>query len=936
MKKTTAKFFALSLMGLLSQGISAQNGNGQLPVQKLTPSGHVRCHSNEYEAYLRGINPQRETTQQFENWLAPKIAQIKADRAAGKNVQTVYNIPVVIHIVHNGDAIGTGENITDAQARSQINVMNQDYRRMAGTPGGANTTGVAVDVEINFCLAQTDPSGVLTTGIVRHNIAPYNNTVANGAGGADWETTADVETMKGNTIWDPTQYLNMWTIRPGGLSLQAGGLSGLLGYAQFPTGSGLSGIPGGPTTANTDGVVASFDAFGTITENDGSFLMNGTYNLGRTMTHEVGHWLGLRHIWGDGTGDEGTNSPDCTATDYCADTPQQGWEHYTCDIGSNTCVLQAGNDMVQNYMDYTNDACMDTFTQNQKDRMVAVMTNSPRRNTLSASTKCQTPTPLIRYGSPTGSVNEGTNCSYTDYTFPLTIGKAPSANAVVTFTVTGGTATNTVDYQIVNPTVTFATGSTASQNLTVRVFNDGIVEGNETVTFGMTLNAGGGDAVIDAGANTKTVTIADNDVAPTATQTVSLFSETFDPNTNNAFTLSDLDGDGNNWAVSATYANATAIGFSSNFAYSRSWDGTVGLNPNNLLRTTNAIVLPTGGNLNLSFAIGTTQTAPYHQEHYAVYVTTSNVPATIIAQTPVHEATLATAQSRNVINVNLNAYAGQTVYLTFRHFNTYDMNLIMLDDISITNQVNTSVQTVVNTGTQYQASIPAAGTAHAVDASTGKVMLSATSDAFNYGCTSVFVSRDQATAGAAAVAYNGNNNTNALVMAKSFTVTPTTNNASGAVTLKFYFTEAEIAAWEALTGNSRSALKVIKQGVATAATTTLGAFGTNVTLQASFANGLGGVYYFGTDATLSASNFEIVSAITVYPNPAKDYLNINIPGSLEATTYTIYNKLGQVVKQMNVSSQNDLRVNTANFSTGVYFVKVEKEGAVKILQFIKN
>src|SRR5690606_12090085 len=111
--------------------------------------------------------------------IAPKIAKIKADRLAGKSVQAVYNIPVIIHIVHNGDAVGTGENITDAQAISQINVMNEDFRRIAGTNGGANTTGLAVDCEINFCLAQTDPSGNPTTGVVRHNIVPYSNNVTN-------------------------------------------------------------------------------------------------------------------------------------------------------------------------------------------------------------------------------------------------------------------------------------------------------------------------------------------------------------------------------------------------------------------------------------------------------------------------------------------------------------------------------------------------------------------------------------------------------------------------------------------------------------------------------------------------------------------------------------------------------------------------------------
>jgi len=945
MKKTTTKILALSLLGLVSNALIGQNlqqrGPVQfgkkinLPTQELTPSGHIRCYTNENEAFLKAQDPSRATTEQFEAWLAPKIAQIKADRAAGRNVQVVYNIPVVIHIVHNGDALGTGENITDAQARSQINVMNQDYRRLAGTPGGANSTGLAVDVEINFCLAQTDPTGALTTGIVRHNIAPYTNAVANGAGGADWELRADVETMKAATQWNPNNYLNMWTIRAGGNPLPAG-LSGLLGYAQFPDASGLAGLNPSGGAANTDGVVASYDAFGTIAENDGSFIMNGTYNLGRTMTHEVGHWLGLRHIWGD-DGCPASGGNVATNEDFCADTPASAAANYNC-VTVNSCTAIAGNDMIQNYMDYTNDSCMDTFTADQKTRMVAVMQNSPRRNTLNASTACQTPTPIIRYTNPTGSVNENTNCSFTDVTFPLTIGKAATANAVVTFNVAGGgTATQGVDYQIVNPSVTFPAGSITSQNLTVRVFHDGFVEAAETFTVNLTLNASGGDAVLNAGASSMVITIVDNDVVPSATQNVTVFSETFDPTPNNALSTHDLDGDGENWGTSATFASATAIGFTTNFAFSQSWDGTVGLNPNNLLRTTNPIVLPTGGNLNLSFAIGTTQTAPYHLEHYAVYVTTSNVPATIIAQTPVHEATLATAASRNIINVNLNAYAGQTVYLTFRHFATFDMNLIMLDDILITNQVSADVQTAVNTGTAYQVGIPTSGTSYAKDSSTAKVMADLTNDNFNYGCTSVSVSRDQATAGAAAVAYNGNNVPANFVMAKRFTITPATNNASGAVTVKFYFTEAEIAAWEAATTKTRAQLRVIKDGVAVPYVATLGAFGPHVTLTATFANGLAGVYYFGSDTTLSASSFELVNAVTIYPNPAKDVLNINMAGELgTSTNFTVYNSIGQMIDKVNVTSQEDLSIDTSNYSVGVYIIKIEKEGSVKTLQFIKK
>lgn len=957
MKKTTTKIFALSLFGLFSSVMVGQNlqhrGPVQfgkkidLPAQELTPSGHVRCYTNENEAFLKAQDPKRATTEEFEAWLAPKIAQIKADRAAGRNTQVVYNIPVVIHIIHNGDAIGTGENITDAQARSQINVMNQDYRRLAGTPGGANTTGLAVDVEINFCLAQTDPNGNLTTGIVRHNIAPYSNNVANGSGGADWETNADVQALKAATQWNPSNYLNMWTLRMGGNDTDHPtnqGLNGVLGYAQFPSNSGLSGLNTNGGAANTDGVVASYDAFGTIAENDGSFIMNGTYNLGRTMTHEVGHWLGLRHIWGDpGNGVDG-----CTVDDFCADTPNAKQPNFNC-VVANTCPLHPGNDMIQNYMDYTNDACMDTFTNDQKTRMIAVMQNSPRRNTLNASTACQTPTPIIRFTNPTGSVNENTNCTYTDVTFPVTIGKAATANAVVTFNVAGGgTATQGVDYQVMNPSVTFAAGSTTTQNLTVRVFHDGIAEATESFVVNLTLNANGGDAVLNAGASSMTISIVDNDVAPVATQSTTVFSADFESAA--GWTIIDGDNDGEVWG---TVTGLNGYGAAPNTisgvcAFSEKDLGPLGgvgsaANPNNYMISPQ-ITIPTGAtSITLSYIIGAYTTAANaatgYKEHYSVYFSpTAGTAAQILAGAVLENNREIPARSTELRTHNMTAYAGQTGYLVFRHHNSAGNGILLLDTPTITAVSSTDVQVVVNTATQYQALIPTNGVAYAKDATTGKIMADLTSDNFNYGCTSVSVSRDQATAGAAAVAYNGNNLPANFVMAKRFAITPATNNASGNVTLKFYFTEAEIAAWEAATGKTRAALRVIKDGVAVPYTATVGAFGSNVTLTATLSNGLGGVYYFGSATTLSAASFEVVNAVTIYPNPTKDVLNINMPGADfgTSTKFTIYNSIGQVINNVNVNTQEDLKINTSNYSAGVYFIKIEKEGSVKTLQFIKE
>lgn len=915
----------MTVFGFVSTSLLAQQL--KQPVQQPSPSGHIRCYTNENEALLREKYPSRSSIEDFESWLAPKIAQIKADRAAGRNIQAVYNIPVVIHIIHNGDAVGSGENISYNQAVSQINVMNNDYRRLASTPGGANTTGLAVDCEINFCLAQTDPSGNLTTGVVRHNIAPYTNAVANGAGGADWETRADVETMKAATIWDPTQYLNMWTIRVGGNTIQNGGISDLLGYAQFPDNPmGLLGINATGGSATTDGVVAAFNAFGSIAYNDGSFVLNSTYNLGRTMTHEVGHWLGLRHIWGDNATCPITNSS--ADKDFCADTPAANGPNYTCNLSANTCTTTPGNDQVQNYMDYTPDACMDTFTQNQKDRMVAVMMNAPRRSTLATSTKCNAPAPYIQFGNPTGSINENTNCSYTDVNVPISIVKAPSANALVTFNVAGGgTATQNVDYQVMTPTVTFATGSTTAQNLTIRVFHDGIAESTENFTVNMTLNANGGDALLNTGASSIAFSIVDNDVAPIASQVNTILTEDFEDAT--GWTVLDADGDGENWGVvnGAAGTGTAPNTIAGKCAYSEKdltyLGGTGAATPNNFMISPQ-VTIPTGATaITLSYIIaGYGATAGDYTVYFSTNVSSAaNITAGVVLQTASNQA----AGTSVLRSHNMLPYAGQTGYIVFRHINTLNTGLLLLDTLNLTATIDTPVQTAVNSATQYQATLPTNGTAYSRDASTNRVMADINgTTVHNYGCTTVNVSRDQATAGAAAVNYGSNTANNLKVMAKTFTITPATNNVAGNATIKFYFSEAEIAAWETATGNTRTALRVIKDGVASSLTTVSGTFGPNTTLTGTVTNGIAGVYYFGTAATLGTQEFEFAD-LTISPNPNKGNFTIALNSeNSQDIQVNVFDMRGRQIYNRSFANNGAFNqdINLDNAQSGIYLVSI--------------
>lgn len=245
--------------------------------------------------------------------------------------------------------MGTNANISEARVQSQITVLNQDFRKMLGTPG-YNTNPVGADVEIEFALARRKPDGTATNGIDRVSRTPTN-----------WSTESSVQTMKAATQWDPSKYLNIWTVQ---FSSSANAeMGGVLGYAQFPSSSQLDGLDENEGAKNTDGVVIDWRCFGSVAIAPGTYSED--YDRGRTTTHEVAHYFGLRHIWGDaGYRDSGI---DCSGDDYCADTPVAGWENYDCAQVYNSCPAP-GNDMVENYMDYTNDTCMNIFTLDQKSK----------------------------------------------------------------------------------------------------------------------------------------------------------------------------------------------------------------------------------------------------------------------------------------------------------------------------------------------------------------------------------------------------------------------------------------------------------------------------------------------------------------------------------------------------------------------------------------
>ncbi|MFT7197063.1 MAG: hypothetical protein ACI83W_001430 [Marinoscillum sp.] len=301
-----------------------------------------RCATNQLASNLY----RTESSTSFENWLKKEKNQpFRSSNSVQR--QSIYKIPVVFHIIHTGTAIGREGNLSDVKILEQLDILNADFRR---TNTDASVTpesflAVAADTEIEFVMALRDPEGLPTSGIVRLR------------GSRDvYDPINDDILLKSESFWDQDYYLNIYVTD---LS------SGNLGAAQFP----FSSIAGSELKnyKSTDGLMLDYKWVG-LNENTGSFD-----SYGRTATHEIGHYLGLKHIWGDGG---------CGFDDFCDDTPEAQNSTTGCPLAKATCGTP---DMIQNYMDYTHDVCMNLFTQCQKERMRLVLESSPRRASLLTS-----------------------------------------------------------------------------------------------------------------------------------------------------------------------------------------------------------------------------------------------------------------------------------------------------------------------------------------------------------------------------------------------------------------------------------------------------------------------------------------------------------------------------------------------------------------------
>jgi hypothetical protein len=313
----------------------------------------------------------------FESWVQGLSLPPGGKTIGGGQTMSVFNIPVIVHVIHNNESVNnstttSGNNLNAAQIIDQINILNKDFNGLNSDTSliPAVFKPAQGKFQFNFCLAVVNPTG----GVLAEPGINRIDRNAMGWNAPPYGQSYITSTIKPASIWDPSRYFNMWVMPLG---------SGLLGFATFPNpgSSGLSGLSAPYGTTSTDGVVMRGNAFGSV----GTAVTQAPYHKGRTTTHEVGHWLGLRHIWGDNT----------CGNDFCNDTPPAQTSNFGCPTHPyklGTCSGNTTGEMFMNFMDYTDDACMYMFTNDQKYRAQLIMMFSSLRLGILTSTVCNLPT----------------------------------------------------------------------------------------------------------------------------------------------------------------------------------------------------------------------------------------------------------------------------------------------------------------------------------------------------------------------------------------------------------------------------------------------------------------------------------------------------------------------------------------------------------------
>lgn len=764
-------------------------------------------------------NKMMQTNDRYKNAVRQYEVQARAfAQASGARISGgTYIMPVVFHIVHTGDSLGSVYNLTDTQVSSMVDYLNRVYN---GTDAGQNGESVGA-IGIQFELAKRDPNCNPTNGINHINGSSLPGYVAHGVNLNNTNGTPDI-TLKNFIRWDPTKYCNIWIVNKiDDNDGQYGGGTG--GYAYFPFDPTIDGV-----------VIRARDLY------PGSTV----------LPHEMGHVFTLYHPF------EGSNGTTCPPNanpaadgDMISDTdpvtnpnfanPERTGSTNACTGTPYTIATE------HNIMSYVINPRL--FTAGQKTRMLAGANNMYRLGQINSSgdidpgagTVCP---PKINFEWTEFQVTEQTaatitsgGCTrgYKDYTFNVLIGSNPSAAATVTL-LTGGTAQEGVDYDITTTgsftspgkTITFPAGTHDPRSFIIRIYNDAIVEPAETIILSMSVNNGGGNAVAGDGRPVETITIYDNDTAPYGA-------------------LDDTHQLNGTYNFSATVPfTARSYQYKSQFIYKAGELVAAGLKAGsitalsfNITKHSNAAFVYKG------FTIKVGQTT---QSFVTDYVNHTGAPVSDASLTTVYSANYTTVNGTNTFNFSTpltwDGTSNIVVNLCFDNASTVDAAddevSFYSDDYSATNAsfvylfnncatafgssytyYNNNYKPVISftrhdPGTQVQTTLNSSRSEYLgpyadiyfYDQSNSTLLARVKNlTAFNYGCTQVVIDRS----GTGAVAFRDNNTAHYL-MSKTFRVLPATNNPAGQYELTLYYTQQEVAGWQTATGQSFNSIELVK------------------------------------------------------------------------------------------------------------------------------
>ncbi len=760
------------------------------------------CGTDFLHEKLLKENPEyRKKTEEIEQKYVRTIKTLKA-RPDGKNQRRIlHTIPVVVHVMHfPGTPVGVNENLSMATIEQGMQDLNDAFRNVgvyAGGPFHSNAGISSVDTEFEFCLAEQDPSGNPTDGVVRVETSLSNlfrddfmaTTCTNGS-----SQTQD-GALKELSYWDSNDYLNIWLVNEICRSFPDDGC-GVAGYAY------LAGAHG----ACFDGVVNEARFFGTSTDNS------------KVHIHEVGHYLNLYHTFNDpdGTGPKNSCKNDncLTEGDFVCDTPPDaGTTAYNCGAGdtANTCSTDADDpsvnnpfssdvqDLYEDYMDYGFQSCQNTFTQGQKDRMKTAITGV--RNSLNSSPACvKANASVLAYYADNGIlVNERTGSTvsgcrtYQDINIEVRLYNAATAATSYTVGIAGGTATNLADYELPSNIVSFAVGE-SSKTFVLRIYNDKAIEGTETIILNL---SGTGLASFN---QTYSVSIIDDDSAPSGDRPV-IFSDDFEAGAGN-WGITNVNGSSvNGWFVSnigCLTSNAAFLsndsGVSNNYTDDVNFAGP-------WLRTTIDATGYTDLELTFDYAAGGSGETPR--------ILADGGGGLGFAGSTAGGVSCAGSSSAAI---NMSSYDNSSA-LTFGFWwhmdgaGTVTNPGFTVDNVEVTAAAITVESVQTSSASEYLGPFD---DVYFISGD-GELMVRITNlSNHDYGCTTVTVDTDGTTSftGGGGTSFAADN-----FVDKTFSVVPTNNNPSGAYDITLYYTETEIAGWETATGGSRAALAMIKSSV---------------------------------------------------------------------------------------------------------------------------